>query len=358
MKKLLLLAFVAITMHTIAQIPTNGLVARYDFSGNTNDGSGNNNNGTINGGVTTTTDRFGAANSAYSFNGTSGYIDCGTSSAFALNDFSISAWVLKQSSGTEICIVSKSSGVGGEIGYRLETNPDDKSDCVWSQEGIIKAGTGYVTSNTILNNTNWYHLVAIKSGSTMMIYVNGVLENTLAGMTASFNTNHPLLIGANTYISGASYFWNGKIDDIRIYNRALNANEVTQLYNEKNCDLKLTLNPTNQTISAGTSATFNVSATGTSISYQWQKNVGTGPFSNISDNCNYSGTTSSSLSVLGVASLKNSNYRCILSTPYCKDTSTFASLTMNTVYDTIKITVTDTLLIKTTTTGITPPSML
>jgi hypothetical protein len=54
-------------------VPTNGLVGYWPFNGNANDVSGNGNNGVVSG-ATLTTDRFGAANKAYSFNGSSNFI--------------------------------------------------------------------------------------------------------------------------------------------------------------------------------------------------------------------------------------------------------------------------------------------
>ena len=69
---LIVVLSILIRLSTIAQVPTNGLIAYWPFNGNANDESGNNINGTISG-ATSTTDRFGAANSAYSFNGTNDY---------------------------------------------------------------------------------------------------------------------------------------------------------------------------------------------------------------------------------------------------------------------------------------------
>jgi len=69
-KSLLFIVLAALTLNVFAQIPTNGLIAYYAFSGNANDQSGNSNNGTVTN-ATLTSDRFGNANSAYSFNGSS-----------------------------------------------------------------------------------------------------------------------------------------------------------------------------------------------------------------------------------------------------------------------------------------------
>ena len=77
-KKILSMTCVLISAISFAQIPTDGLVAHYPFNGNANDASTNSNDGTVNG-ATLTTDRFGNANSAYSFDGVDDDINCGNS---------------------------------------------------------------------------------------------------------------------------------------------------------------------------------------------------------------------------------------------------------------------------------------
>ena len=85
--------FSMLVMNSFAQIPTNGLVARYLFNGNANDMSGNNNHGIVNG-ATLTTDRCGNPNSAYNFNGSS-YIRVPHSQSLNnhTNELTISFWV-------------------------------------------------------------------------------------------------------------------------------------------------------------------------------------------------------------------------------------------------------------------------
>jgi len=101
------------SISTFAQIPTDSLVAYYPFNGNANDESGNGNNGIVNG-ATLTADRFGNANSAYSFDGVSNYIEVADNSTlnFGTNDFSISMWLKypSQVGGTSdyACIITKS----------------------------------------------------------------------------------------------------------------------------------------------------------------------------------------------------------------------------------------------------------
>ena len=74
-------------------VPKDGLVGYWPFNGNANDESGNGNHGTVNG-ATLTSDRNGTANSAYSFNGVSNYIEIPNNSKFrGLDNISIVAWI-------------------------------------------------------------------------------------------------------------------------------------------------------------------------------------------------------------------------------------------------------------------------
>jgi len=84
---------ITFTVQYDTTVPTQGLVAYYPFNGNANDESGNGNNG-IDSGATLTTDRFGNANKAYWFNGTSNYIEVSDNPILRFsNSFSISLWV-------------------------------------------------------------------------------------------------------------------------------------------------------------------------------------------------------------------------------------------------------------------------
>ena len=103
--KLLLITALALTLNVTAQVPNyvpaSGLAGWWSFTGNANDLSGNNNNGTVNG-ATLTTDRFGSANSAYSFDGVSNYIkvDILNTTLQLNNNFSFSVWADLNYNGT------------------------------------------------------------------------------------------------------------------------------------------------------------------------------------------------------------------------------------------------------------------
>lgn len=201
-------------------IPTNGLVAYYPFNGNANDESGNGNNGTVNG-ATLTTDRFGNPNSAYSFDGND-YIDCGSSVGDFSGNFSINVWI-QTTDATQDMILSKYQNASN-LWYLDKTN---SSSFVLSTPDENIDLNGFVS----VNDGNWYMITVINDGINLSIYVNNTFDtSTSIGSYNGFSTSANLYIGGRQIASTLRF--NGKIDDIRIYNRDLTTEEITLLYNE------------------------------------------------------------------------------------------------------------------------------
>jgi hypothetical protein len=92
MRKILITLLILLSINAIAQIPTNGLIRYYPFTGNANDITNNFQNGTVYG-ATLTTDRFGNPNSAYDFDGINDYIEIPLS-GLMLDEYTYSAWAL------------------------------------------------------------------------------------------------------------------------------------------------------------------------------------------------------------------------------------------------------------------------
>ncbi|MDP3003930.1 MAG: LamG-like jellyroll fold domain-containing protein, partial [Candidatus Azambacteria bacterium] len=84
--------------------------------------------------------------------------------------------------------------------------------------------------STALNT--WYHVVGVYDGSEMKLYVNGVLKGSLATSGSIATNNSPLRIGKQFWWSTIYSYWSGRIDEVKIYNRALNAMEVLEHYND------------------------------------------------------------------------------------------------------------------------------
>ena len=249
MKKVYLLcATILIVALASAQVNlSNGLVAYYPFTGNALDSSGNGNNPSYNN-ATLTTDRFGNANSAYLFNGTNSYMQIPASSSLnSGTQLSISLWMKANGYCNEQCtgnyvlckgtqtqtgvydVIFSDAPYGGYAGINFCSTPVDTS-----HESFYGAGIGTYTSTTPVVKTNqWYHVVYVYNGDSSYLYINNVLASTGINPT-TFSTTNDLFLGRYDISQTLPYWFNGTLDDIRIYNRALDTAEVTALYNAPN----------------------------------------------------------------------------------------------------------------------------
>ena len=226
-----------------SQLPTSlqsGLVGYWPFCGNANDESSNGNNGTPFNGVALTTDRFGNANSAYSFDGVDDYIEVNNSTSInsLINDFSLSIWYSTSTSISSdnrnlLCksqgagplnkwIVMKSNGTGFyPEGIGLISNPVLNSTSF----------NGFIYTSNVVPNNQWHNISIVKESNNLKIYINGSLIQT-SPITNSLNLNTANLRIGGDEISSVNndHFWSGLLDDIGIWNRALTATEIQQLY--------------------------------------------------------------------------------------------------------------------------------
>jgi hypothetical protein len=205
-------------------LPTQGLVAYYPFNGNANDESGNGNNGTVNG-ATLTPDRFGRANKAYSFNGVSAWINTNYNANMA--NVSLVAWMKTNTTDANYRgIICARSGFNNEIGLNLH-NPSNSVN--WNISNNSSTVYQVITQYVVLNDNNWHLVVGTYDGSNEKIYVDGVLNNTKS-YSITLSNNSYYKIGYDDYFT-VGYF-NGSIDGVCIYNRALTEQEVQALYHE------------------------------------------------------------------------------------------------------------------------------
>ena len=226
-------------------VPNNGLVGWWPFNGNATDESGNGNNGTVNGALLTT-DRFGNINSAFNFDGVNDWININNSNSLNPNSqITISAWVNT--------LAYNSMGASMVVNKGWDQSPGHYDLLVFSSNNKSRFVIGsniYVESSSIINTNQWSLITASLDGLTMKVYVNGKLENTvLQSNNNSFGTNtNPLYIGKHDY-NNAPYYFNGIIDDVGIWNRALSNNEIQKLYdNEIKVESRWSTNDTTSSI--------------------------------------------------------------------------------------------------------------
>lgn len=221
-------------------VPTNGLVAWWPFNGNTNDESGSGNNGTNNG-ASLTTDRFGNANKAYSFNGTSSYINCPSGTTTSLNvigNISYCFWLkTSQTSTGLITAFGEEQVVGG--GYLAGVND---GGATLGKLGYAISGTNWASSTIPLNNNNWRFIVITLSNDTMRLYIDNVLNKQSTGITPTYSWTGIRRIGVANYVLNG--FFQGDLDDIGIWNRALSQMEINNLYTGNICYQNITVTDT------------------------------------------------------------------------------------------------------------------
>ena len=212
------------------------MVAHWTFdedAGLTAYDSAGDNDGTIHG--ATWTD--GKDGGALSFNGTNNYVDVpdDPSLRFTQNSsFSIAFWLNPSSStGDDMEVVCKMQASGQGI-FVFETKYYLNSSVCYA---VSKSGISYTSITTGTNSVpqnSWHHIAAVYDNRDMKLYLDGVLKNT-ATFPYDTGTTTPtgdLCIGVRAYNGIRNQYFNGTIDDVRIYNNALSQAEVTALVPE------------------------------------------------------------------------------------------------------------------------------
>lgn len=273
----LLSILILLSTQIFAQSPvTQGLVAWYPFTGSASDLSGNQLNGTVMG-ATLTTDRFGNSNAAYHFNAADTQYILVPHDTLLNMSGSVSAafWVYKTSYGgpdSSTAIMSvfhKGRDVHNSFGFYTVHFTDR---FYVRNFGIDGANTDPVSSITL---DTWHFVVGVHDMALneIRLYVDGVLKQTMPGVNYSGNTQHPLVIGRHYKESdgtgGAAFPFDGKIDDLRLYNRVLSHQEILEIYNEP-CSGYATLSP-DSTVCAGEIVTLTG---GGGDSYEWYPPMG------------------------------------------------------------------------------------
>lgn len=193
------------------------------------DSSGNNNVGVLYNGPSW--QPFGGqVDGALEFDGIDDYVTIEESSdfKFGTGDFSMGAWV-KTSATTKSYIIDNYHGTVGEVGCQLIMNADGT---VYFE---VRGGTLLqITSTVTINDGAWHHIFgSADRDSSMNLYIDGAGAATGGTNSDEIDNNNPVLIGANTWRSDPlGNFFGGIIDDVRIYNRALDANDIYPIPSE------------------------------------------------------------------------------------------------------------------------------
>jgi hypothetical protein len=209
------------------QVQPSTVAAYYGFDENFGtkayDDSVNSADATLNNTPTWTTGKLGIA---LSFNGSSQWISIPSTTENNIETVSVSAWIkTSQSPGSATPIIQKWDGSGG-YPYALVLNTTGTV----SFSASDGTNTPTVTSGaTTVNDDAWHHVVGTRTdGGQMKIYVDGSIKNTTSD-NASLSTTNSTVVGVARRSGGSNYF-SGLIDEVKIFNAALSAQEVSNEY--------------------------------------------------------------------------------------------------------------------------------
>ena len=209
---------------------SDGLIAYYPFDGNASDMSDNNNHGVVYG-ASLSEDRYGRLGHAYNFDGDD-WIELPHEKLLdGQSNVTIAAWYKFNSGAGEGHIISSGDSRGGNDPIHLRVGPSGST-----QFSLHKISTPYTYSSM---NSSWYHLASVlksdKSSSELTVFINGekIASSEKTLQVIYYDINMPTVIGAlegRPFYSSPGQFFNGSIDDVRVYNRALTSAEIDELY--------------------------------------------------------------------------------------------------------------------------------
>lgn len=251
MKKTLLVLMTAFSQCAFSQDITTGLIAYYPFNNNANDASANALNGVLHG-ATFTSDKNGIANSAALLDGSS-YIEVPNNAKLNPSNLSFSAWIKPEQGGFVYPLVSKGSiedTVNVQYALALFPNDDFILDTIYN--GVKTQGCNYYYDETIneidaryvFAYGDWHHVTLTYDNGAQKLYIDGNLVSQNPGATHSpiLSCTGSLNIGASVTLVAVgtgtegdiyapeSAFFAGTMDEVRLYNRALSAQDIKALY--------------------------------------------------------------------------------------------------------------------------------
>jgi hypothetical protein len=218
----------SIVTGTIWSFSTGGLVGWWQFDdglGSTAaDSSGNGLNGVLVGDPSWTT---GIVGGALELDGDGDYVDLGNDPKFNItNQITVAAWIKVDAFDKEWqAVIAK-----GDSSWRIQRK-QGKGSLEFACSGLAVPETRWsnIWGTVDVNDGQWRHVVGTYDGSQICLYVDGTLDVSSKVIGGSIKSNdQPVLIGENS--EAPKRFWNGRIDDVRVFNYGLSADEVAAIH--------------------------------------------------------------------------------------------------------------------------------
>jgi hypothetical protein len=242
---------------------SSNLVGWWAGEGTANDNVGGN-NGALQGGAAYATGKDGQA---FSFNGVDGSVlvpDAANLNFGATSALTVELWAYRSGSQTNMNLLGKRVASCGSFEYQMAMDG--------ASGGLQFGGSsgGKVATGFLLPSNTWVHLAATFDGTNFQFYTNAVLVGTGTGTLGPTNSA-PLTIGGSANCPPFA----GLLDEVSLYNRALSASEILDIYNADlsgKCPLppSFRTQPQSLTVKPGTNVTFTARAIGSQpLGYQW-----------------------------------------------------------------------------------------
>jgi Concanavalin A-like lectin/glucanases superfamily/Immunoglobulin I-set domain/Immunoglobulin domain len=304
-----------------------GLIAWYKAEGNPSDSADSQNASLANGAGFSP----GKVGLGFSLNGLSEFVQLPpnlfpypTSGTTGHAPFSFETWFSTLSGG-----VILGQQEGDQIGYPFAT-PNAFVPAVYvGHDGKLYVMMfwdvfGQIISSGTVNDGAFHHVAVTYDGTTETAYLDGVIIGSRLMTQVGYASSYYYQLG-----TGYTYGWpsgntgwfsfSGVIDEASVYNRALNASEVVAIFSAGSsgkCPVttggqapQITTQPVSQTVAAGSTVSFSVTATGTApLTFQWQFNG-----QNLANSTHYLGATSNMLTIVGVSAADVGSYRVVVS---------------------------------------------
>jgi len=219
---------------------TDGLVGKWTFDGKdtnwgtnkTNDVSGNGNTGTMVNMSITTSPTVGKIGQGLKFDGVDDVVSLTSSSNFiplTTSPFTVSFWFNAKTIGSSITMGIEPEGRIVNF-HRGSTSGSAIAFSLYSNNKLTYFNNGDQSTNDwsqTISTNKWYFVTLSYSGTAFQKYLNGMADGVLSTKVINAGGSYPATLGS---FDGTKLYFNGSLDDVRIYNRALSATEVQQLY--------------------------------------------------------------------------------------------------------------------------------
>ncbi|HWH71574.1 MAG TPA: immunoglobulin domain-containing protein, partial [Candidatus Sulfotelmatobacter sp.] len=278
------------------------------------------NHGTLKG---ATADAVGVVGQAFRFDGTNDYVQIADAPALRPTNLTVEAWVrfaAEQTPGNtadprqQYLIFRQNTRSSSFEGFALSKEGFPQGDLlVWEMSSAAGINVSVTSVSPVVTGV-WYHVAAVRGPDFIQLYVNGKLEGAADIDFAQSYGNHPLYFGS----SGQTYYdrkFQGELDEVSLYGRALSANEIAAIYaagalgkTKTGGTLSILTQPLSQSVMPGATVRLHLAASGAlPLHCQWRFNEG-----NLTDDGQFSGTTTPTLFIAGFQAANVGTYSALV----------------------------------------------